>query len=378
MGKMYRVSKNCNLVNVASSILLRYGMHAEHEGIPELVEKMKPYSKIVFLLFDGMGKSLLEKHLSPDSFLRKHIFMSIDSVFPPTTVAATDALLSGKYPCENLWLGWSQYFPEIDKHLDVFSNRDTWTKELSPYPDPMKKIAAYQTIFAQIKEKHPELDVAEIFPSFRPGGAETLEEWFMMVHKHLENHDQALLYGYWTSPDHEAHDFGVDSVQVKVCIEKINDMLEQFTKQHPDTAFFVLADHSLVDVEFLLIDEHPDFFATLIRPFSIEPRAATFFVKPEKKEEFEQLFHLYYGKWFELYRKEEVQNLKLFGYGEEHPLFSSFLGDYLAVSIDRYCFDYHAPELKGIGLGHDMIGAHAGGTKEEAQISLIFIKQKEE
>lgn len=375
MERMYRFSKERNVVNLASSILNHYGIPSSHPGILEVMEKMKSHAKIAFLLFDGMGKSLLEKHLSTQSFLRQHVCMTLDSVFPPTTVAATNALLSGKYPCENLWLGWSQYFSDIDKHLDVFSNRDTWTKELSPYPDPMKQIATYQTIFSQVKEKHPQIDVAEIFPSFRPGGAETLGEWFSMIDSHLQEHDAVLLYGYWTSPDHEAHDFGTDSVQVKACIETINDALERFTEAHPDTLFFVLADHSLIDVEFLLIDEHPDFFETLIRPFSIEPRAATFFVKPEKRKEFETLFDKYYGKWFDLYPKEEVQKRHLFGYGKDHPLFSSFLGDYLAVSIDRYCFDYILPSLKE-SIAPNMIGAHAGGTKEETQIALMMIEKE--
>jgi len=120
MSKMYRFcSKNC-LVNVSNSILAHYELETYHPPMEDLVKRMEPYKKIVVLLFDGMASSLLKRHLKEDAFLRKHVFKEIDSIFPPTTVAATDALLSGKYPKETLWLGWSQYFKEINMHIDVF------------------------------------------------------------------------------------------------------------------------------------------------------------------------------------------------------------------------------------------------------------------
>ena len=61
---------------------------------------------IVLLLFDGMGISVLEKHLAPDSFLRKHLVCPISSVFPPTTTAATTSVLTGRTRIEHGWLGW--------------------------------------------------------------------------------------------------------------------------------------------------------------------------------------------------------------------------------------------------------------------------------
>ncbi len=371
MNRMYHFNRKISLVNLSNTILEHYNLEHEHPGIDSIKAKMEPYKKIAFLLFDGMGTSLLEKHLSKEAFLRKHIFMEIDSVFPPTTVAATNAFLSGKYPMETGWLGWFQYFPKIDKFLNVFSNFESYLQKPSPLPDPMLTIGKYEGVFEQVARLVPSTKVKVVFPAFRPNGAKTLEEWLTMINNHLIDNDEALIYGYWDNPDHLAHDWGVDSIYVKDYINQLDKILESFTKAHPDTLFFVMADHSLINTEFLFIDEHKDFFDTLIRPFAIEPRTSTFYVKEGRHEEFERLFKKYYGEYFDLYTHQEVIDLHLFGEGKPNKEFGNFVGDYLAVAIDKYNFDYVDPSVSS--LGNPMIGAHAGGLKEEAKISLIII-----
>ncbi len=371
MNRMYHFNRQNSLVNLSNCILEHYHLPHTHAGIPAIVKKMEPYKKIAFLLFDGLGTSLLQKHLPSDSFLRKHVYMEIDSVFPPTTVAATNAFLSGLYPKENGWLGWFQYFPAIDKFLNVFSNFETYLQKPSPLPDPMLTIGKYKSVFDQVSESIPSTKVKIVFPAFRPDGARNLEEWLTMINDHLINNNEALIYGYWDNPDHLAHDFGVNSIQVKSYIQELNSILESFCLAHPDTLFLIFADHSLVDVEFLNIDEHQDFFDILIRPFAIEPRTATFFVKPDQKELFERLFAKYYGSYFDLFTHQEVIARKLFGEGSSNAEFSNFIGDYLAVAIDKYCFDYCDPTVDQGGT--KMIGAHAGGMKEETKISLMII-----
>jgi predicted AlkP superfamily pyrophosphatase or phosphodiesterase len=45
--------------------------------------------------------------------MREHKLMTIHSVNPATTVACTSALLTGKNPIENGWLGWSLYLERL-------------------------------------------------------------------------------------------------------------------------------------------------------------------------------------------------------------------------------------------------------------------------
>ena len=121
-------NKDKNLVHVSNSILKHFGVSTFHDSLKELDDLLskKTYDNVALILFDGLGKYIQEKHLSEKDIIRRNKFMDITSVFPPTTVAATTALLSGRYPKETGRLGWSQYYKNIDKTIDMFSGRDSF------------------------------------------------------------------------------------------------------------------------------------------------------------------------------------------------------------------------------------------------------------
>ena len=97
---------NC-LVNLANSILKEFGAKTSAKTLPMADQYLKKdYQNVVVLLLDAMGISILEKHLKEDGFFRSHLAGEYDSVYPPTTVAATTSILSGLYPNEHGWLGW--------------------------------------------------------------------------------------------------------------------------------------------------------------------------------------------------------------------------------------------------------------------------------
>ena len=120
------------LVNFSNSILKKYHVDTFHESNKQIDDLIKDKRKIVLVLFDGLGSYILSKHLSKDSFMFRNEFCKINSTFPPTTVAATNAFLSGKYPFENGWLGWSQYIKSENKVIDVFLNRISGTDNKLP------------------------------------------------------------------------------------------------------------------------------------------------------------------------------------------------------------------------------------------------------
>ena len=83
-----------------------------------------------------------------------------------------------------------------------------------------------------------------------------------------------------------------------------------------------------------------------------------------RKKEFKQLFDKYFGKHFILMEHDEFLNSGLLGTGTPHPRTDGFVGDYVAISTDEYC----------IGETHEdaeMIGIHAGLTREEMEVPLI-------
>ncbi|MCB9498010.1 MAG: hypothetical protein H6688_00965 [Erysipelotrichaceae bacterium] len=74
-----------------------------------------------------------------------------------------------------------------------------------------------------------------------------------------------------------------------------------------DTIFFSFADHGLIDVKYFDICEHEDLHSLLSQDMSFEKRVANFFVKTDKKKEFQDLFNKYYGQYFELMDRNCLQ-----------------------------------------------------------------------
>ena len=116
-----------SIMNVSNSILKSYGISNKYPSI-ELLDKelAKGFNHIVYILLDGLGANLINNLLTKNDSLNKYMRKEITSVFPPTTVAATDAVLSGVPPIVNGHLGWIQYFDKEDVNLVVFQNRDQY------------------------------------------------------------------------------------------------------------------------------------------------------------------------------------------------------------------------------------------------------------
>ena len=132
--------------------------------------------------------------------------------------------------------------------------------------------------------------------------------------------------------------------------------------------FIVLADHGHIICKDHSLYEHEDFFSCLSCPqFAIEGRAASFYVKDDKKEEFNKLAHKYYGKDFDIYTKEEVKKEHIFGLGEEHERFDYAIGDFLLVSHGEAVFTQE--------FGAQLVSHHAGGTDLEKYVNLSIVNE---
>ena len=96
-----------------------------------------------------------------------------------------------------------------------------------------------------------------------------------------------------------------------------------------------------------------------------------FFVKEEKKQQFEEEFRKNFSDTFLLLTKEEVREKKLFGPGKERSDFERMMGDYLAVAGDDLSIYSHKKEEDFF------IGVHAGLLEDEMVIPLILIGKDE-
>ena len=365
-------SQTHSLVNLSNTILAHYQTPTFHQPIAPLLKMLKGKQKITFLLFDGMGQHILRQHLPLFSWLRRRRFMTITSTFPSTTAAATNAFLSGQYPNEIGWLGWAQYFSEYDKILELFTGKDSLLQQPAVAATEVQKSIQYQSIFQRLKRQYPQLTIHEVWPDVRPGGFKTIDTWFQQLTNIGQKPEPSFTYGYWLDPDKSIHQQGTKSKIIQTIVHDIQKRLKVLAQQYPDTTYIVFADHGLVNVTFLSIQEHDDLFQLLKRSFSLEPRAATFFVKDHQAKLFAERFHHYYGKHFLLLTKKEVKEQHLYGLGQNHPRFDEFIGDFVAIAKHKFAFTHGTKDDK---MPLTMKAHHAGMTKAEMMIDVMVLNR---
>jgi len=359
------------IMNVTCSILKHYGYPTKYDTIPacdRLLEKN--HRNVILILIDGLGKSIIDKYPSASANLRSDYVDTISSVFPPTTVAATSSVLTGEPPVVTGWLGWSQYLKEEDRSVVLFTNKDYYDDSVVFREHLANKYVPYENIYAKIKRAAPDVSTKEIFPAFREPHHDTFHKQCETIIDTIAEPGRHFVYTYWDKLDYNMHAEGPDSELIKATLGDIDEAYRYLIDNIPeDTIIILLADHSQVAVLPINLWEYPDLTDTFVHLPSIESRAAAFFIKNDMKVAFESLFTKYFGKYFILYRTEEVLAMNLFGYGEEHPLLREFLGDYLAIAIEEYHFRFKKDSFV-------MKGQHAGFLMEETLVPLIIHDKK--
>lgn len=357
--------KQTTLVNFASSLLAHYGVSPFHPGIPAVDELLKTHQKVAVFLFDGAGEWVLKRWPHQDKYMREHALLTIHSVNPATTVACTTALLTGRYPIETGWLGWSLQFDSLGFPVDVFPNRNSLTGEALPGENIMEKTCPVEKLDVLMQKAGHRAKLLFEAPIGDGKGPKTLKEFVSMSSDYFQKENGEFLYSYWKRPDETIHHYGVGSHHVKHDLRAINRAVRDFVKKNPDVLLFTLADHGLIDVQYRDIAAFPEVESCLRKPLSIEGRTPTFFIKEGQNEQFEEGFRKAFPNFY-LMSRQEVLDQHYFGEGEVSPHSLEFLGDYVAVNLTNEV-------LVDSLVNHDFtvhLGHHAGGRKEEREVLL--------
>ncbi len=350
------------LVNLANSVLHAFGVEAG-PGLPELRAQLEKSKNVVIFLLDGMGTAILQRHLAPEGFFRRHFARSFSSVFPPTTVAATTSIQSGQQPVEHSWLGWDCYYPALGQNVTVFTNKLQLTDTPAADYPVAATLCPYESLVEKINKAGQQAYAASPFCEPFPG---TLEEICHRIQTLCQLPGRKFIYSYWPEPDSTIHATGVGSPETKAVLEALEAKMEALCNGLSDTLVIFTADHGLTDAKGAVLTDYPEITACLERMPSIEPRALNFFVKAGMEQTFCRAFEERFGDKFLLLSHQQVVDLQLFGTGTPHPAFHEMLGDYLAVAVSDLAIYCTAEEA-----GH-YIGTHAGLTEDEITIPLIL------
>lgn len=373
-----------SILNLITTILKNYGVESKYKSIEKIDRLLKKkYKNVVLIVLDGMGENILNK-LAPDGILAKNRIDTITSVYPSTTTAAMTTYYSGKPPIETGWIAWTQYFKEYGRTLDVFKRRDSYTKEIIQVESKkIEDIIGYQTIYEQINKKASNLKTYEIVPDYCDKKtkmtmiANTIQEMCESVITLCKNSEDKFIMAYHDNPDGMIHKYGCYAEEIKEYMEMIEKEFQRMLKelQNTDTLVMVSADHGHQDItEEIDILEMQDLQECLIMPPSLESRMVGFFVKPDKKVEFEKLFKQKFQHKYILYTKEEILKNNLFGYGNPHQKIGDFIGDYIAIAIaDARIIlgTYLSREKKKPDIKKS---THCGLTKNEMEVPLIVFE----
>lgn len=359
-----------SILNVSHTILQHYGIKTNRNHIQKLQEALDENFKHVFLvLLDGMGTNIIKKHLSKKDFLRKHMVDKITSIYPPTTVAATHAVLYAKPPYESGYLGWSQYFPKEDVYDIIFLNKDYYDKDKVIKENLKTKYLKHDTILERIAKNRGDVKTYELYPDFVKGGYKTFSDQMQRVIEISQMDAKTFSYVYWTNPDDLEHKHGPFSKIVKTELKQLSKHMEDMCKQlSNDSIIIVIADHGQLAVKPIEFMENHYLYNMLDKLPSIEPRTPTFFVKEDKKHEFRMMFKKMYETRYDLLSKHEFIESGLIGRGVKHPMLDSFIGDFVGIAISD---SYLKFKKDAIYKGH-----HAGLTKAEMEVPLIIYKKK--
>ncbi|MBN2618649.1 MAG: alkaline phosphatase family protein [Spirochaetales bacterium] len=360
-----------SLLNITSSILKNYNIDSGYKTLKNLDEILKGnFKNIVFYLIDAMGCGILNKHLEQVSFLNKNKIDDLTTVFPSTTVAATTTAITGLPPAVTGWIGWQQYVKEEDKNVIFFLNQDYYDENYTFNYNVSEKYAKITYIYEKITRRNPNVNTFEIFPEFRIKEHKTILNQVETILKTINNKEKNFIYSYWDKLDTYLHEYGTTSEIISNHLKEIDFALKTlYDGIDENTLVIITADHGQVDIEGINLWEYEDLTSMFEHQPAIEARATAFYIKEDKRDEFEKTFNKYFKNQFVLYKSEEVLEMNLFGKGKKSPRTKGFLGDFFAIAIDKYSFRLQNAK-------HIHKATHAGLLKDEMMIPLIILNKR--
>ncbi|MDR1539184.1 MAG: alkaline phosphatase family protein [Clostridiales bacterium] len=359
-----------SILGIPNSIMAHYGAEPINKTLSLLDSRLaERFKNVAFIIFDGMGSDMLEANI-PNSFLCRHKVADISSVYPSTTTAAITCFSSGLSPIEHGWLGWSCWFEEIGKAVDLFSNKVHGSEKQASREPLASKYMPFKPIEEKIAEVASDLEICRVSPFSQQHKAYDIGSLCSSTSRLLKKEGNRLILAYSDQPDHSMHEKGCYAPSIKSMMQQCSRAVEDLCEGAKDTLFIITADHGLTDVETLCIEDYPEINECLSMPPTLESRCISLFVKEKFREAFPEKWREVFEDRFILMAKWEALETELFGPGTPHAKSLDFLGDYIALAVSDICITSRGED----GSYNDFAAAHAGLSMKEMVVPLIVVE----
>ena len=357
---------NSNL-NISATLAEFLGAPNNNATLPIIKEELaKGYKNVVFICFDGFGIYPIKQNLNKKDFLRQHIKLTLKSTFPATTANATTSLITNLLPREHGWLGWSLYFEEINKNVDIYLHSDSITGESVDFTYPIK-----DNTDCYFNKANTEYNITPMTPSYvqtnNPNAIQilNLDHLCESIRDVCNKEGKQFVYAYHPEPDATMHEYGVSSQQAKDVIQQINNKMEELFTSLENTLFIITADHGQIDIKgYIEFYKDAELNSMLVTPPFLDARTPAFKIKPGKEQQFVTQFTKKYGKDFKLFKSQELIEQGHFGDKGEYGYLT---GDYVAIGTythKQFLATANSTKYKG----------HHTSLTEEMEVPLIILK----
>ncbi|MCY4651680.1 MAG: alkaline phosphatase family protein [Dehalococcoidia bacterium] len=340
---------------------------------------------VVLVLIDGLGMNLLES-LPPDSFLRRHVWEQMQTVFPSTTAVALTSLTTGEWPQDHAVTGWWTQLPALGSAATILSytarsnNQDLLKRGIPPEVSfPVESL--WKSMPRDVQVIVPKAISDSVYSRYFSGGRQTigyesLSNGVDAVARHIsESEGKTFTYLYSSRVDSEAHMYGMTRPQVQHALAEVEREIERLARLLGDKARIVAtADHGFLDAA--PPKRHTLRVNRQLQPmFRLMPsgdaRVMYLYTLEWAKERVRRYFEQRFEQVFMVVDMEDAIKIQLFGPTEPTEETRERLGDLVVVSSGEDVLEYNAS--RGSGRMLKLNGHHSGLTPDEMLIPLIIV-----
>ncbi len=362
--------------------------HATQSAGSDLIAAIGQPDHAVFLLLDGFGMNFVDT-LTVDSYVRRHIAMTMCSTLPTSTGPNLMALSSGRWPGTHGNLGWDVHIPRLGERVQPLPWRLTRTGQ------PLHEIGYHPKEFL-LTEMIPfrdlglftfvvDNDLAATTTTQRYGQHRTLGfpkqgDSISQIVRHVlkaiaDSLGKSFTYVYWSDVDSCAHTYGERHPITRAAVHRAAALVEVLANAVTGKAKFIAtADHGHLDSprnvwSTIAPDSGLSQLLTCIP--SGEPRTLFFHTKRGQRDEFASRFQDQFGDRFTLMPSADAIELGIFG---PRDLVSDAararMGDFFALSRGRWSI--YTPD-RGHEDSMTLESMHGGITTAESLVPLIVV-----